>query len=69
LNVELLIENFVYRNGDSGFGAVDGGGSLTTVFNSNSTTSDTITLTIINPSTTIVISNLYMTIEWIGGNL
>ena len=68
-NLQLANISLVYRNGDSGFGAISGGGAYSLVFNSNSNTSDFLSLQIQNPSSTMVISNVIMTLEWIGGNL
>jgi hypothetical protein len=69
LNLDIATQDFQYTNGGSGFGPVQGGGTMTAVFNSNSVSSESIVLILSNPAFGITISNIVLTVEFIGGNI
>lgn len=68
-NILVTTADYYYTNGGSGFGAVQGGGCITGVFNCNSAASDAVILQLINPSVTMSVSSVSLTVEFIGGNI
>jgi len=70
VNFNIALQGQIYNNGGSGFGPVQGGGTLGAVFNVNSGTSDVISLQMLNPAaTTVQLTAVVLTIEYIGGNI
>ena len=68
-NITIATQDFFYTNGGSGFGAVQGGGTMTGVFFTNSNISNSISLNLLNPAFGITVSSVVLTVEFIGGNI